>query len=171
MSSLRWLIVGLALIAPATLSAQLADGDGKADAERAVQAYLAMWSSDKDVNSASVERFYAPHVIYYAKSLSRAQVLKDKLAYVKQWPVRHYTEVPGSFVALCDPQRTRCRVSVEMAWRRVSRTDKVSVGRARLLFEFVPVEGGRKIARESARILWRRGAASGGAWSRRGRSV
>ena len=48
---------------------------------------------------------------------------------------------------------SRCRVSVIMAWRRLGRDAEVSAGRARIAFDFVPVDGGRKIARESARPL------------------
>lgn len=121
--------------------------------EGAIQAYLSMWSHNADVTSASVQRFYAPLVTYYGSCLNRAQVLADKLRYIKAWPVRHYSEVPGSIVARCNADRSRCRVSVIMAWRRFGRNAAVSVGRARIAFDFVPVEGGRKIARESARNL------------------
>jgi hypothetical protein len=121
--------------------------------ETAIQSYLAMWSRDSDINAASVDRFYAPEVDYYGKHLSRAAVLADKLRYIRAWPQRRYTEVPGSIQARCNPDRSRCRVSIVMAWRRVGRSANVSVGRARMTFDFVPVEGSRKIARESAHIL------------------
>lgn len=133
--------------------AQIADPGSKAEAEHAVQGYLAMWSKNDAINDASVARFYAPRVIYYGKSFSRAQVLADKATYIRHWPVRDYREVPGSFTAHCNPDRSLCKVSADMTWRRVSASNAVSVGRARLTFDFVPVEGGRKIARESARIL------------------
>ena len=81
------------------------------------------------------------------------RVFSDKLAYARAWPVRHYAEVPGSLVANCNPDRSMCRVEVTMRWRRVSAGGRVSIGHARLGFDFVPVEGGRKIARESARIV------------------
>ena len=121
--------------------------------EGAIQAYLAMWSHNADVTAAAVDRFYAPTVVYYGKRFSRAQVLADKLRYIRAWPVRHYSEVPGSMEASCNADRSRCRVSVIMAWRRLGRDAEVSTGRARIAFDFVPVEGGRKIARESARPL------------------
>ena len=127
-------------------------GPGPGD-EGAIQAYLAMWSRNADVTSAAVDRFYAPSVVYYGKRFSRAEVLADKLRYIKAWPVRHYAEVPGSIRASCNQDRSRCHVSVVMTWRRRGRTAAVSVGRARIAFDFVPAEGGRKIARESARDL------------------
>jgi hypothetical protein len=147
------LAAGLILAAMPAAHAQIADPGSKAEAEHAVQNYLAMWSSNAAINDASVSRFYAPRVVYYGKSFSRAQVLADKTTYVRRWPVREYREVPGSFVAHCNADRSLCKVSADMTWRRVNTSNAVSVGRARLTFDFVPVEGGRKIARESARIL------------------
>ena len=121
--------------------------------ESAIQAYLAMWSRNSEVTAAAVDRFYAPSVVYYGKRLSRTQVLADKLHYIKAWPVRRYSEVPGSIEAHCNADRSRCRVSVIMAWHRVGRAQEISVGRARVAFDFVPADGGRKIARESAHNL------------------
>ena len=121
--------------------------------EGAIQAYLALWSHNGDITAAAVSRFYAPDVVYYGKRLTRAQVLADKLRYIRAWPVRRYTEVPGSIQAHCNADRSVCRVSVVMSWRRVGRNAAVSVGRARIAFDFVPADGGRKIARESAHDL------------------
>lgn len=155
MPKLRHLPLAAVLLAVAmpAAQAQIADPGSKIEAEHAVQNYLAMWSSNQAINAASVSRFYAPRVIYYGKSFSRAQVLADKETYVRHWPVRDYREVPGSFAAHCNADRSLCKVSADMTWRRVSTSNAVSVGRARLTFDFVPIEGGRKIARESAHIL------------------
>ena len=128
------------------------DAASRADAERAVQAYFAMWSSDDGVNAASVKRFYAPDVTYYGKRMTRAQVLADKRAYIRAWPVRSYREVPGTFAARCNGDLSLCHVTTDMAWRRTSRTGAVSTGRATIAFDFVPADGGRKIARESAHL-------------------
>ena len=138
-------------------SAQDMSGGTRADAERSIQTYLTMWGSDGRFDAASIARFYAPHVVYYGKRFSRAQVLADKRAYARAWPVRHYAEVPGSFTGRCNAGRTLCKVGVLMRWRRVGAAGQVSTGSARLGFDFVPVDGGRKIARESASILEGRG--------------
>lgn len=142
------------LILLCTSSGQAQMGGGsQADAERALQSYLAMWSSNAGVTAGAVQRFYAPSVVYYGKRFSRAAVLADKRNYIRAWPVRSYREVPGTFSARCNGDRSLCHVSADMTWRRVSRHSDVSTGRARIAFDFVPVEGGRKIARESARVL------------------
>lgn len=145
---LLFLAVGLALAAPARAQSGPEPGD-----EGAIGAYLAMWSHNADVTAAAVDRFYAPRVTYYGKRFTRAQVLADKLRYIKAWPVRHYAEVPGTIKARCNGDRSQCRVSAIMSWRRVARDARVSTGRARITFDFVPADGGRKIARETARPL------------------
>ena len=127
-------------------------GGTEAEAEAAVQGYLAVWSRNDAVTAATVDRFYAPQVVYYGKHLSREGVLADKRAYIKTWPERSYREVPGTFVASCNFDRSLCRVRVDMAWRRVSRAHAVSTGRAHMRFDFVPADGARKIAREGARL-------------------
>ena len=142
-------LVPLLLASPAR--AGEADGGTKAEAEQAIQAYLAMWSRDAGVTRSAVDHFYAPRTSYYGHSFSRAQILADKLAYIKRWPQRSYAEVPGSLSARCNADRSLCTVSVDMAWRRVGA--RIVSGKAHMVFDFVPVDGGRKIARESARIL------------------
>ncbi len=129
------------------------DGGSRADAERAVQAYFAMWSSNAGINAGLVARFYAPDVTYYGKRMSRAQVLADKQAYIRAWPVRSYREVPGTFSARCTRDLGLCHVTTDMAWRRVSRSGAESTGQATISFDFVPADGGRKIAREGARVI------------------
>ncbi len=146
-------VLTLVLALPLATVARADDGGTRAEAERSLQSYLAMWSSDARVTAATVERFYAPQVVYYGKSFSRAKVLADKQAFIRSYPVRDYREVPGTFAGSCNDDRSRCHVSAEVAWRRVDRHGVASTGRARLGFDFIPIDGGRKIARESARLL------------------
>ena len=142
----------LAMYAAAAM-ADSGDGGTKADAERAVQAYLAIWSRNVDVTKKSVERFYAPRVLYYGKAFMREQVLVDKQSYIRHWPVRAYREVPGSFQAICNAGRSLCKIRVIMAWRRSDARGHVASGRAQMSFDFVPADGARKIAREAAVIF------------------
>jgi hypothetical protein len=131
----------------------LGEGGSKAEAERAIQAYLAMWSRNDDVRAASVARFYAPRVIYYGKPMSRGQVLADKLSFIRTWPQRSYREVPGSLTAHCNGDRSLCLVKADMIWSRTDRRGRTESGKAHLSFAFVPSDGQRKIARESARLF------------------
>ena len=141
------------LILPAAAHAQLAPDGSAFDAEHAFQGYLSFWSRDADINGDAVARFYAPRVVYYGKNWSRGDVLADKAAYIRHWPQRDYREVPGSLNASCNPGRTLCRITADMAWRRAAPGHPAVAGRSRLTFEFVKSEGAFKIARESARTL------------------
>ena len=154
MSTIRLVFSALYILAFAQIANAQGLMDGtKAETEQAVQAYLSqLWSSNGHFDQKTISRFYAPRVIYYGKSMTRAQVFADKVAYVKNWPVRTYREVPGSFAAECAEDRSICEVKIDMTWRRISTSRKVSVGRATIRFVFVAVDGGQKIARESAYI-------------------
>ena len=132
--------------------AQMA-GDTQAEAERTFQTYLAIWSDDARITSDTVGRFYAPQVSYYGRSFTRAQVLADKQAFIRSYPQRSYRELPGTFSGTCNAGRSLCRVSAEIEWRRTDRQGGITSGRSRLGFDFVPVDGGRKIARGSAQTL------------------
>ena len=129
--------------------AQVGDGGTKADAERALQNYLAIWSSEKSFDATTVGRFYAPRVVYYGKNFSRAQVLGDKEAYARQWPVRLYREVPGSLAARCDAAKTLCKVSADMTWHRVSRARQ---GVRRACAPDVRFRAGRGRSQDRARV-------------------
>ena len=162
MTRARIILAGLVpiLLASPARAGDVADGT-KAEAEQAIQAYFAMWSKDAGVTRDAVDRFYAPRTVYYGHSFSRAQILADKLAYIKHWPQRSYTEVPNSLTAHCNADRSLCTVAVDMVWRRTSwrpaawqRTGvRMVSGEAHMVFDFVPGDGGRKIAREAARNL------------------
>ena len=150
-------ILAALLVLSAGSSAGAQDAGGtQADAEHMLQDYLAIWSDDARITSDTVSRYYAPLVTYYGHSFSRAQVLADKQAFVRSYPRRSYREVPGTFVGSCSGDRSLCRVTAVVEWRRTDRHGAISAGRARLAFDFVPVDGGRKIAREGALPLERR---------------
>ncbi len=139
----------LTLTAALPASAQDAGGT-RADAEQQLQSYLAIWSDDARVTPETVSRYYAPIVSYYGRSFSRSQVFADKQAFIRSFPQRSYREIPGTFVGTCSGDRSHCRVTAEIAWRRTDRHGDTTAGRSRMDFDFVPVEGGRKIARERA---------------------
>jgi len=120
-------------------------------AQRRLQAYVNTWSSNEDINSSSVDHYYADRAIYYGKPMSRQQILRDKLNYISVWPERHYRIVPGTVSAACDRGHNMCRVSGIMAWDRRSRTGRTSIGTARLTLILSKASGGR-IARESASL-------------------
>ena len=121
--------------------------------EDVLQSFLTLWSKDSGVTQASVDRLYAPQVIYYGKHLSRQDVLADKARFARHWPVREYASVPGSLTTQCVEGGKRCILRSLIIWRRATRLHQVTTGRAQLRLDFENIEGNRKIVREAARIL------------------
>lgn len=121
-------------------------------AERQVQAYVDVWSTDAGVTAEAVERFYAPRAVYYGKSMSRAQILADKRRYVRAWPERRYAMVPGTVRVRCDAPREICRATGTMEWSRRSAAGRRVAGASRMSFTLTRSSGG-KIVRESAVTL------------------
>jgi hypothetical protein len=121
-------------------------------AERQVQAYVDVWSTDAGVTAESVERFYAPRAVYYGKSMNRAQILADKRRYVRAWPERRYAMAPGTVRVRCDASRETCRATGTMQWSRRSAEGRRVAGASRMSFTLTKSSGG-KIVRESAVTL------------------
>ena len=113
--------------------------------------YVQAWSSDHGVDPQSMNRFYADHVVYYGKSMSRREVFRDKLNYIATWPQRRYWIVPNSTSVVCDGAGALCRVQGVMQWDRRSAAGARSTGAAQLTLTLSRESGG-KIVRESASL-------------------
>ncbi|HEY8579039.1 MAG TPA: hypothetical protein VIL72_04080 [Beijerinckiaceae bacterium] len=120
-----------------------------ARAERLLEEYVSLWSDDARVNAASVAQFYAPVVVYYGKRMDRRAVLADKLRYIRQYPERDYSIVPGSTRVRCEQGRSSCIVSGRMLIRLVDRRGRVTRRSASLRLEMIGAGGGQ-IEREQA---------------------
>ena len=135
---------------PAFAQTAQSAGGGPA-AERLFQGYLALWSKDADINAAAIARFYAPSVSYYGRHFDRDQLLAEKRAFIRNWPVRRYEEVPGSMVARCEPGRMVCHTLVDVRWQRISRHGRTDAGTSKMAFTFAMIGKDLKITKESAR--------------------
>jgi hypothetical protein len=118
-------------------------------AQKQVENFVDVWSRDDGVTMASVERLYAPRVIYYGKNMSRAAILADKRAYIARWPQRRYEIVPGSVDVACTKGNAQCRATALMRWTRADRAGREVRGSSRMAF-LVSRDSGGKIIRESA---------------------
>lgn len=127
----------------------------KANAERRVNQFVSLWSSDRgsDMSLKAVSRNYADPAVYYGKQMSHRAVLQDKKRYARFWPERHYRMVPGS-VSLSCAQRSsaNCHISGILRYDRRSKIGIRSVGAARLRL-IITRTGGNRIVRESAMFL------------------
>lgn len=121
-------------------------------AQQQVDRYVRVWSTNEGVNRDSMREFYADRVVYYGHSMSREQVLADKLRYIAHWPQREYRMVPGTVSATCDEAHEVCRAVGVMRWSRMSNTGRRVSGESRMSFTLTRSSGG-KIVRESAITL------------------
>lgn len=119
--------------------------------QKAFTGYLREWSSEQGISRSAMNRYYADHVIYYGKPMSRDEVFRDKVRYVAAWPERHYSVVPGSLSVTCTSDTSICRTRGLMRWDRRSTRGTRSTGTALLTLTASRQSGG-KIVRESAVI-------------------
>lgn len=95
---------------------------------------------------------YAPSVIYYGKRQSVANIMADKLRYLKRWPVRTYQMEPNSVSSDCDNDGN-CAVTGIVNWTAASPAQgRYAAGTAKFDLEFA---GGR-VTFESSRVISRR---------------
>ena len=121
-----------------------------ADPDQEMNRYFSIWNSDSTVNLNSVAHIYARQVNYYGKLMTPAQVYRDKLNYIRQWPFRKYWVVPGSVSKDCNPAQTTCRITAILSWKKVDRSGRQgSKGANTITLTTVQENGVSKIARES----------------------
>lgn len=121
-------------------------------AQTQVERFVEVWSRNEEVNRESVERLYADRVVYYGKSMSRADILRDKRAYIRRWPERRYEIAPGSVDVTCTAGNAFCKATAVMNWRRAGRDGRAVSGASRMTF-LVSKESGGRIVRESATTI------------------
>ena len=142
--------------------AQAADHCGSSPAAVLVfaQAYYANGSSDSipDV-LAYDQQAYADQVDYYGKPFARADVLKDKTAYLKRWPVRSYA-LKGDPDIHCNQATSVYDFTGRVAWsaRNPSKPTmpvKGGISLVQLGIDVQPSSETMKIVRESGSVLQR----------------
>lgn len=112
--------------------------------------YVRLWERDENVNPETLREYYSDRVVYYGKPMSRDAVYRDKLRFIRTYPYRTYSIVPGSFRSRCGGGV--CRVEAVLSWSRETRGGRRTNGASRLTLVFTNDAGG-KILRESAVTL------------------
>lgn len=110
--------------------------------------YLSIWARNDAINPDTVARLYGRRVDYYGRTLSADAVYRDKLAFVRRWPVRSYAAVPGTVGNDCSDAAPRCRVSAVMRWSRADRAGRGESGTNTVRLELAREGGALKIVRE-----------------------
>ena len=84
--------------------------------------------------------------------LTAAQVYANKRAFIRRWPDRRYAVVPGTVSKGCDATRSRCAVSVTLAYTaRSAARDAAARGWTRVTLALARQDGRLKITREAGR--------------------
>lgn len=111
--------------------------------------YLSIWAHNDAINPDTVARLYGRRVDYYGRAMSAGDVYRDKLAFVRRWPVRSYAAVPGTVSNDCSDATPRCRVSAVMRWSRAGRGGGRESGTNTVRLDLAQEDGTLKIVRES----------------------
>ena len=117
-----------------------------------VDSYSAIWDDDANVTAQNVAKLYAPDIDYYGHPMSRADLLRDKRAFIHRWPERRYMVEPGSASKQCDMTGDRCVIIATLNWRTVGPSG-THAGRSRVSLTLAQQDGGLKIVREGGVTL------------------
>ena len=126
--------------------------------ERLAVAFLARntsdWSEPNATALARIAEDYADEVLFYGSPHSHAEVMADKRAFARRWPVRDYALDPDTARADCDA--ARCIVTGEILWdARSPERGAVSRGRSRIEVTLSREGEGFRITAEGGRVIER----------------
>ena len=136
------------------VAASGAHGESTPRQDQLIASYFAIWDRDGNVTSDNVAKLYAPSLVYYGHPMTRAALLRDKLAFVRRWPGRRYAVEPGSAAKSCNADQSRCAISAILVWHTQGAAGTRS-GRSRVHLDLARSDGSLKIVREGAVTLAR----------------
>lgn len=70
--------------------------------------YLAVWSSNDGGAVAGVPYMYGPTVQFYGRPYTQGQLVNEKRAAIRQWPLRRYVIRPGTLHVICNVPQSKC---------------------------------------------------------------
>jgi hypothetical protein len=97
---------------------------------------------------------YREQVNYFGKMRSKADVLKDKSAFFRKWPIRNYS-IQSSSVAVTCEKSSECKAEGIVDWN-VSNNTLNSVGSASFSMLWALEENNWKISSETSRTIGRK---------------
>ena len=104
------LALAAALVAAAAPAQAIPLAEMKARTAEIATRYLAVWSSSNWASLEGVPYVYGPRVRFYGRDYSQADLIAEKRRFIRQWPVRHYEQRPGSIQVICNEAVQRCGV-------------------------------------------------------------
>lgn len=70
--------------------------------------YLAIWSSNDGGAVAGVPYMYGPTVQFYGRPYTQRQLINEKRAAIRRWPLRRYAIRPGTLHVICNVPQAKC---------------------------------------------------------------
>ena len=120
--------------------------------------YFAVWANDATATPQAVEALYAARVNYYGHEMTAAEVYRDKLYLMRQWPARIYRVRPGTVSASCSEDDNRCRVNVVLDFLSANPARRAGVmGTVSLSLLLAGPSGQKKIEDENGATVLRSG--------------
>jgi hypothetical protein len=103
-----------------------------------------------------VRRAYADQVDFYGTRTSKAEIVKQKLAFTQRWPVRYYKERDDSMVFNCSTQTSQCVIEAVLDWdARSQERNAHSTGSAQIGLTVDFSVNPPRILAESSKVLSR----------------
>ena len=102
---------------------------------------------------AYLQQKYSEQVIYFGKTLPKANVVADKKAFLQRWPVRNYSLIADSLRVACDIQTT-CTSEGKVEWSATNARAS-SQGTAAFLYGWSLEGGVWKIRSETSKVISR----------------
>jgi hypothetical protein len=78
--------------------------------------YYDTWSGSDVTAVGFINNAYGDNVEFYGTQVTKAEVIKQKIAFIQRWPVRSYGERVGATVINCNPTIKTCSVSGIVDW-------------------------------------------------------
>jgi hypothetical protein len=112
--------------------------------------YFSVWANGGTATPQAVEKSYASRVNYYGRDMTSADVYRDKLYLMHQWPVRAYHVRAGTAQTSCSEDNARCRVTLVLDFLSANPARRIGVqGVASLSLQLAGPDGQMKIERET----------------------
>lgn len=91
-----------------------------------------VWSLENYKSLNTIKSYYAPTVVYYGKTITRDEIMREKSEFAYRWSQRHYRPVAGTVKANCTSTGSCSVVGTVSWWSENTQQAVTSTGMAEL---------------------------------------
>jgi hypothetical protein len=114
-----------------------------------------VWSLENYNSLSTIESFYSNNVVYYGKTISREQVMREKTDFAYRWSRRQYRPIGGTVKASCTPTGSCSVTGLVSWWAENAQQRTTSTGTAELNLGIQIINAIPKISIEDGRVISR----------------